>query len=127
MLQNRENVLLFQQEKRCYYSLLTLIERPGQEDCRQDQEDHVPREPVPHLREVPSPPGKETFGLCRNIRLTTHCISSLLLCQCVYDVSRIQVYSRAGRTSFIMHRKLGRQRKQESERNKKTRFSFFCI
>lgn len=49
----------FKRKTRDSYSLLTFIERPGQEDCRQNQEDHVPREPVPHPREVPSPPERE--------------------------------------------------------------------
>lgn len=50
----------FKKKRRDSYSPLTFIERPGQEDCRQNQEDHVPREPVPHPREVPSPPEKES-------------------------------------------------------------------
>lgn len=50
----------FKRKRRDPCSLLTFIERPGQEDCRQNQEDHVPREPVPHPREVPSPPERET-------------------------------------------------------------------
>lgn len=40
--------------------LFTFIERPGQENCRQDQKDHVPRQPVPHPCEVSSPPVERT-------------------------------------------------------------------
>lgn len=125
MLQNSEYILI--PTRTGCYSLLTLIERSGQEDCRQDQEDHVPREPVPHLREVPSPPGKETFGLCRSIRLTTHYTCSLLLCQCVYDVSSSRTSFARGklRLSYI-YRKLGRQHEYRKKNTmEKTRFSSF--
>lgn len=54
-------------KRRFFVCSLTFIERPGQEDCRQNQEDHVPREPVPHPREVPSPPGRENIRLILQI------------------------------------------------------------
>lgn len=62
----RKYILNFYFDKKRNTLLLTFIERSGQEDCRQDQEDHVPRQPVPHPREVPSPPRKK-----KNIRFAT--------------------------------------------------------